>query len=77
MKGGMIKNNKMAKKPLKKVWGFLMWLLALLVALAVGFGMTSGVLVVSWLPEIVTVVAGWFVVVLTLIGVVVAIIDAI
>ncbi len=73
----MIKNNKMAKKPLKKVWGFLMWLLALLVALAVGFGMTSGVLVVSWLPEIVTVVAGWFVVVLTLIGVVVAIIDAI
>jgi len=64
------------KKPLKKFWAFLMWLLALLVALAVGFGMTSGTLLIKWLPAIVTVVAGWFVVILTLIGVIVAIIDA-
>jgi hypothetical protein len=65
----------MTKKPLKKFWAFLMWLLALLIALAVGFGMTSGTLLIKWLPAIVTVVAGWFVIVLTLIGLVMAIFE--
>lgn len=52
-----------------------MWLVALLVALAVGFGMTSGTLTIRWLPSIVTVVAGWIVIVTTLIGLLMAILE--
>jgi hypothetical protein len=65
----------MAKKGFKKFWSFIMWLVALLVALAVGFGMTSGTLFIKWIPTIVTVIAGWIVVITTLIGLIVAIID--
>jgi hypothetical protein len=50
-----------------------MWLVALLVALAVGFGMQSGTLVIKWLPSIVTVIAGWIVIIITLLGVILAI----
>jgi hypothetical protein len=62
-------------KPLKKFWTFIMWLVGLLVALAVGFGMTSGTLLIKWLPLIVTQVAGWIVIITTLIGVIMALID--
>lgn len=51
------------------------WLTGVLVSLAVGFGMIDGVLGVRWVPGSVTVIAGWVVVVLTLVSVVLAIID--
>ena len=51
------------------------WLTGVLVSLAVGFGMIDGVLGVRWIPGSVTVVAGWVVVILTLVSVVLAIID--
>lgn len=63
------------KKPLVKFWNFIMWLVALLVALAVGFGMTSGTLTIRWLPSLITIVTGWIVIVTTLIGVLIAILD--
>jgi len=63
----------MAKKPMKKFWEFIMWLVGILVALAVGFGMQSGTLVIKWLPSIITVVAGWIVIVVILLGVLMAI----
>lgn len=52
----------------------ILWLTGVIVALAIGFGMTSGTLVIP-LPEIVTQTAGWIVIVLTLLGVLLALID--
>ena len=51
------------------------WLTGILVSLAVGFGMIDGLLTVRWIPAIATQVAGWIVVILTLISVILAIID--
>jgi len=51
------------------------WLTGILVSLAVGFGMINRVLTVPYVSSTVTMVAGWVVVVLTLVSVVLAIID--
>jgi len=65
----------MAKQQ-KGLIGVLMWLVGVIVSLAVGFGMTSGTLTVPYIPEIIVSIAGWVVVVATLLGVVMAIIGA-
>ena len=65
----------MGHGPLTNVVNLAVWLTGELVSLAVGFGMIDGVLGVRWIPASVTVAAGWVVVVLTLISVVLAIID--
>ena len=49
------------------------WLTGILVSLAVGFGMINEVLTIPSIPEIITVVAGWIVVVLTIASIVLAI----
>ncbi|PIN92747.1 hypothetical protein COU54_05805 [Candidatus Pacearchaeota archaeon CG10_big_fil_rev_8_21_14_0_10_31_24] len=53
----------------------ILWVVGILIALAVGFGMTSGVLVIPSIPSVLTVSAGWIVVVLTLLGAILAIIE--
>lgn len=53
----------------------ILWLTGVIVALAVGFGMTSSALSIPWLPDVLTMAAGWIVVILTILGVVLAIID--
>lgn len=52
------------------------WLTGVLVSLAVGFGMINGVLSIPYISAIVP-IAGWIVVLLTLISVVLAIVDKI
>lgn len=52
-----------------------LWVTGILVSLAVGFGMIDGILGVRWVPEVITVAAGWVVVILTIVGVILAIID--
>ena len=56
---------------------FVVWVTAFLVSLAVGFGMVDGVLSVRFIPEVVTVAAGWIVVILTVLGVILKIIGEI
>ena len=63
-----------SSSPLSKIVSLVAWLTGVLVSLAVGFGMIDATLVVRWIPEIVTVVAGWVVVVLTVLGVILALI---
>jgi hypothetical protein len=66
----------MAKnKPVSAVVSLVAWLTGVLVSLAVGFGMVGGVLTIPKIPLIVTVVAGWIVVILTVISVILAIAD--
>jgi hypothetical protein len=60
-------------KKMKGVLNFVAWLTGVLVSLAVGFAMTGGTLTVPWLPSIITVVAGWIVVVTTLLSVILAV----
>ncbi len=52
---------------------FIAWLTGIIVSLAVGFGLTAGTLVVPYIG-IINVIAGWIVVVTTLISLVLAII---
>ncbi len=64
----------MAKgKPLGSLVNLVAWITGILVSLAVGFGMADKVLTIRYIPEIVTVVAGWIVVVLTIASLVLAI----
>jgi len=63
----------MAKSNLLSV---IMWIVGILVSLAVGFGMTSGTLAIPFIPSIVTVIAGWIVVIGTIIGVILALIKS-
>ena len=54
----------------------MMWIVGILVSLAVGFGMISGTLTVPGVQVIVP-IAGWIVVIATIIGVIAAIVRAI
>ena len=60
-------------RPVLNLVNLTAWLTGILVSLAVGFGMVEKVLVIKWIPEIITVVAGWIVVVLTIVSIVFAI----
>lgn len=60
---------------LTSLWGLIAWLTGILVSLAVGFGMISGTLIIPTIPTIVTSVAGWIVVILALLGVLLKLID--
>lgn len=64
---------KMAKSNLLSV---VMWIVGVLVSLAVGFGMTSETLTIPFIPAIVAVIAGWIVVIGTIIGVILALVKA-
>ncbi len=63
----------MAKKSGGKVLNIVVWLTGVLVSLAVGFGMADGTLIIRWIPEVITVLAGWIVVITTLLSVVLSI----
>lgn len=63
------------KGALSTVINLALWITGILVSLAVGFGMIDGVLSVRWIPQGVTVVAGWVVVILTLVSVLLEIIE--
>ncbi len=70
----------MAKKMMgSKVLSFVAWLTGVLVSLAVGFAMVGGTLTVPWLDAlgagVVTMVAGWIVVIATLVSVILAILN--
>lgn len=56
-----------------RVLNFVAWLTGIIVSLAVGFGLIDGVLSVRWIPDTVTMVFGWIVVVTTVISLVLAI----
>jgi hypothetical protein len=66
---------------LSDLWGLIVWLVGILVALAVGFGMAYETLTIPWLTNVgagvVTVTAGWFVVIMTILGVLLKLIDKI
>ena len=60
---------------MEKVLNLIMWIVGVLVSLAVGFGMTSGTLTVPYVQAIVP-IAGWIVVIGTVVSVVLAILKA-
>ena len=64
----------MVGKNVKSLLNIVAWLTGIIVSLAVGFAMIDGVLSVRWIPTIVTVVAGWIVVVTTALSAILAII---
>lgn len=53
--------------------GIITWIVGVLVSLAVGSGMIDQTLAIPGIPAIITIVAGWVVVVGAIIGVIVAI----
>lgn len=67
--------TKEASTGLRMLINLVVWIAGVLVSLAVGFGMINGVLPIPGIPDILTEIAGWIVVILTLLGVVLAIIE--
>ena len=57
----------------KGIIGVITWIVGILVALAVGSGMINGPLTVPGIPTIVTVIAGWVVVIGAIISVILAV----
>jgi purine-cytosine permease-like protein len=53
--------------------GIMTWIVGIIVSLAVGSGMINGPLTVPVIPEIITIVAGWIVVIGAILSVVLAI----
>lgn len=53
--------------------GILIWIVGITVSLAVGSGMIDGTLSIPMIPQIVTAIAGWVVVVGSVVSVVLAI----
>ncbi|MBS3070824.1 hypothetical protein J4407_00800 [Candidatus Pacearchaeota archaeon] len=65
----------MARKQSGMVLNFILWLTGVLVSLAVGFGLVDGVLTVRWIPLILTQIVGWVVVITTVVGAIMAIVN--
>ena len=61
-------------KDTSKLVGLIVWITGVLVSLAVGFGMISGTLTIPYIQVIVP-IAGWIVVVLTVVGAILAIVN--
>jgi hypothetical protein len=53
--------------------GIMLWIVGIMVSLAVGSGMINGVLSIPMIPSIVTIVAGWIVVIGAIISVILTI----
>ena len=66
--------NKSTNRAITIIWGIVAWFIGILIALAVGFGMRDGILRVPGL-EGATVAAGWVIIVLTIVGAILALID--
>ena len=69
------KSPRITKGMLASVWGFVAWLTGITVSLAVGSGLITHSLFIPWIPEIITETAGWIVVILTVLGAILAILD--
>ena len=63
----------MAKKEGFNFASFVAWIVGVLVSLAVGSGMIQKVLVVPGIPEVITQIAGWIVVIGAIVSVIAAI----
>ena len=59
----------------KSLVGIFTWIVGVVVALAVGSGMIDKTLTVPGIPEIVTIVAGWVVIVGAILSLILAIFD--
>jgi uncharacterized membrane protein YdbT with pleckstrin-like domain len=69
------KEDKMVQgRPISNLVNLAAWITGVLVSLAVGFGMISGTLTVPYIQPIVP-IAGWVVVILTAVSVILAIAD--
>ncbi|MDP2925054.1 MAG: hypothetical protein Q8N99_01655 [Nanoarchaeota archaeon] len=71
----MAKSVKTTKRPISTLVNIAVWITGVLVSLAVGFGMVDEVLKVNFLPGFLTVWAGWIVVILTILSVILNIIE--
>jgi hypothetical protein len=76
----MAKEKKIIKsKPIfSGIFRFTVWITSILVSLAVGFGMAHKTLTIpflSWNDNLITVIAGWIVIVFTLFNVILSFIE--
>ncbi|MFH1359395.1 MAG: hypothetical protein ABIH37_05900 [archaeon] len=67
--------QKTPTRPISQIVHLIIWLTGVLVSLAVGFGMKNQVLTIPSIHPMIVIVAGWIVIVLTILSVILAIID--
>ncbi|MGY4884084.1 MAG: hypothetical protein ACP5NZ_00715 [Nanobdellota archaeon] len=65
----------MARNFLRKFLSFIGWLTGIIVSLAVAFGMIDGVLKIRFIPPVVMVVFGWIVILTTILGALIGIMN--
>lgn len=71
----MVKKSRGTTSGMRDLLNLVVWVAGVIVSLAVGFALIDGVLGVRYIPVAVTAIAGWVVVILALLGVVLAILD--
>jgi hypothetical protein len=71
VKGGLM--AKIQEKSKFNFSAFLAWMVGILVSLAVGSGMIDKILTIPFVPNIITAIAGWIVVIGAIISVIAAI----
>jgi len=64
---------KATGKPESGLIGIVVWITGILVSLAVGFGMVAETLTIPYIPAIITIIAGWVVIVGAILSVIIAI----
>ena len=62
--------SKKTKTAAKNVANGIAWIVGLIVSLAIGSGLITKVLTISFVPEIITIIAGWLVIIGAIVGVV-------
>jgi len=65
------------ESPIAKITSVIIWLTGVIVAIAVGFGLIARTLTIPWANNLwgIPVIAGWIVVILTIVFVILVIID--
>lgn len=56
----------------KNALGFVTWLTGVIVSLAIGFAMINKYLIIPHIPLIIIIIAGWFVIITTVLSIVLA-----
>jgi len=65
------------ESPISKIINLTIWLTGIIVSLAVGFGLIGKTLIIPWADNLwgIPVIAGWIVVILTIVAAILTIVD--
>lgn len=69
----MVKTIRTEKNIANKIGGIIVWFVGILVSLSVGSGMATRVLTIPYIPTILAIITGWFIIIGIILGLVIII----